>query len=581
MKKINLSTVFYFVIILLVVINFEITATEPPHNIISSLNKSFYLDHWQIVKDSDPKLPLSSFPDSLWQSFQPTLDDDRYTEGNWLIRTKIVIKDSVSDKEILGLFPLNFVTAYEIYWDGIRIAQNGRIGINKTDEKTGAYNFNLALSHNLITRGEHTLVFRISNHNNYSSWKWFYGYIVIGKYDSLLQRIAQLYYQAFFITGILFIPFLFNLFLYIARKQKIEHLLFSIICFIVILDSVTYLVPILIETKTTFVYFQYYVYQLITLLFTFLLPTFFIYLFSFPKKIIGIIIVTTLFIFLLFTNIENRFNIMTLTVLIISSIITMWALYKRREESAIIFIGIIAAWAAYYFNFAFAGLATTMVICTSFSIARQFARKENAEREAQLKSARLENELLKKNINPHFVLNTLTSIIAWLRKDSGSAIKLIEALADEFRMINQISTLKQIPISQEIDLCKAHLKIMSYRKGADYKLETIDIDEKDTIPPMIFHTLIENGITHGYENKIAGTFKLQRIKNSNSTKYVLTNDGDFNPEDSKGSTGFGAKYIKGRLEESYPNKWDFTSSKSDEGWESIVEIKDANANINS
>ena len=264
---------------------------------------------------------------------------------------------------------------------------------------------------------------------------------------------------------------------------------------------------------------------------------------------------------------------MTLTVLIISSIITMWALYKRREESIIIFIGIIAAWAAYYFNIAFAGLATTMVICTSFSIARQFARNEKAEREAQLKSTRLENELLKKNINPHFVLNTLTSIIAWLRKDSGSAIKLIEALAEEFRMINQISTLKQIPIVQEIDLCRAHLKIMSYRKGADYKLETIDIDEKDTIPPMIFHTLVENGITHGYENKIAGTFKLQRIKNSNSTKYVLTNDGDFNPEESKGSTGFGAKYIKGRLEESYPGEWDFTSSKSDQGWESIVEIR--------
>jgi sensor histidine kinase YesM len=571
-KKINLSTVFCF-IILFTVINIEITATEPPPNIISSLKKSIHLDHWQILKDTSPKLPLSSIPDSLWQLFEPTLDDERYAMGNWFIKTHIIIKDSVSNNVILGLFPINFVTAYEIYWDGIKIAQNGIIGINKTDEKAGAYNFSLALSPNLVTRGEHKLVFRISNHNSYSSWEWFYGYMVIGKYDSLLQRIAQLYYQAFFIAGILFIPFLFNLFLYITRKRKIEHLLFSIICLIVILDSVTMLAPVFINARTTFVYWQYYVYQLITLLFTVLFPAFFIYLFSFPKKIIGINIVATLIIFLFFTNIGNLFNIMTLTVLIMSSIITLWALHKRREESIIIFIGILAAWAAYLLNFAFAGLATTMVICTTFSIARQFARKENAEREAQLKSARLENELLKKNINPHFVLNTLTSIIAWLRKDSSSAIKLIEALADEFRMINQISTLKQIPIGQEIDLCKAHLKIMSYRKGADYKLETIDIDEKDTIPPMIFHTLVENGITHGYEKKIAGRFKLQAIKNSNSIKYVLINDGDFNPEESKGSTGFGAKYIKGRLEESYPGKWNFTSNKSDEGWESIVEIR--------
>lgn len=572
MKK-NLLSVFRVIIILLAVINIEITATEPPSNIISSLNKSIYLDHWQITKDTKPKNSLPTLPDSLWQLFAPTFDDDRYTEGNWLIRTKIVIKDSVSNNVILGLFPLNFVTAYEIYWDGIKIAENGKIGNDKTEDIAGSYNFSFAFPSNLVTRGEHTLVFRISNHNNYSSWKWFYGYMVIGKYDYLLQRIAQLYYRAFFITGILFIPFLFNLFLYIARKRKIEHLLFSIICLILIVDSLTMMAPILLDTRTTFVYWQYYVYQLFTLLFTALFPAFFIYLFSFPKKIIGIIIVTTLFIFLFFTNIESRFNIMILTVLIISSIITIWALYKRREESVIIFIGIIAAWAAYYFNFNFAGLATTMVICTSFSIARQFARKETAEKEAQLKSARLENELLKKNINPHFVLNTLTSIIVWLRKDTSSAIKLIEALAEEFRMINQISTLKLIPITQEIDLCRAHLKIMSYRKGADYKMETLDIDEHDTIPPMIFHTLVENGLTHGYEKKIAGTFKLQTIKNSTSIKYVLTNDGDFNPEVSKGSTGFGAKYIKGRLEESYPGKWDFKSSKSDEGWESIIEIR--------
>jgi sensor histidine kinase YesM len=572
-KKIKLLSVSIFILIILTIINIEITATEPPPNIFPSLNKSIYLDYWQIIKDTDPKLPIPNFPDSLWQLFQPALDDDRYTEGNWLIRTKIVIKDSVSNKIIFGIFPLNFVTAYEIYWDGIKIGQNGITGINKTDEKAGAYNFNIALSPNLVTRGEHTLFFRISNHTSYASWKWFYGYMVIGKYDSLLKKIFQLYYQAFFITGILFIPFLFNLFLYIARKRKTEHLIFSLICFIVILDSTTMLAPMLIDTRTTFVYWQYYAYQLITVLFTVLFPAFFIYLFSFPKKIIGVIIVTTLSIFLFFTNIENLFNIMTLTVLITSSIITIWALYKQREESVIIFIGIIAAWAAYYFNFAFAGLATTMVICTSFSIARQFARNEKAEKEAQLKSARLENELLKKNINPHFVLNTLTSIIAWLRKDSSSAIKLIEALAEEFRMINQISTLKQIPIGQEIDLCRAHLKIMSYRKGADYKLETIDVDETDTIPPMIFHTLVENGLTHGYEMKIAGTFKLKTIKNRDCIKYILNNDGEFNSEESKGSTGFGAKYIKGRLEESYPGRWNFTSNKSGLGWESIIEIK--------
>ncbi len=509
MKKINLHFVLRSIIIFLAVVSVNTTAAETPSNIISSLSKSIHLGYWRIAKDTEPNNSLPTIPDTSWHLFEPSLEDEIHTVGNWLIKTNIVIKDSLSGKEILGLFPLNFVTAYEIYWDGIKIAQNGIIGINKTNEKAGAYNFYLPLPSDLIKQGEHTLIFRISNHSNYSSWKWFYGDIVIGKYDNLLKKIFRLYYQAFFIVGILFIPFIFNLFLYFARKRKTEHLLFSLICFIVILDSTTFLAPNIIDMPTTFVYWEYFAYQLITVLFTSLFPAFFIYLFSFPKKIIGVIFVINLIIYIFFTNLGNVFNIMTLTVLIISSMITLWALFKRRDESIIIFIGLIAAWAAYFFNIAFAGLATTMVICTSFSIARQFARKETAEKEAQLKSANLENELLKKNINPHFILNTLTSVIVWLRKDPNSAIKLIEALAEEFRMINQISALKQIPIKQEIDLCKTHLKIMSYRKGADYKMETLDIDEHDTIPPMIFHTLVENGLTHGYEKKVAGTFKLQ------------------------------------------------------------------------
>ena len=574
MEKYFFHKVFQLIIFFQAVVCLEITAADQSSNIITSSTSYFYLKDWQIVNDVYSKNSLPIIPDSLWQLFEPTLDDVRYTGGSWLLRTHIEITDSSSRKEVFGVFPMNFVTAYEIYWDGIKIGRTGVIGNNKASEKSGDFNYNLALSPNLLTYGKHIIIIRLSNFNNYSSWEWFYGDVIIGKYDLLLNKIFRLYYQAFFVTGILLIPFLFNLFLYFARKRRTEHLLFSFICFIVILDSVTMLLPMLKEMRTTFIYWQYYSYQLITLLFTILFPAFFIYLFSFEKKIIVSIAVIILSIFLFFTNFGNLFNIMTLIVLILSSIITVWALYKRREESVLISLGIAVAWAAYYFNFAFAGLATTMVICTSFSIARQFARKETSEKEAQLKSTRLENELLKKNINPHFVLNTLTSIIVWLRKDTNSAIKLIEALADEFRMINQISALKQIPITQEIDLCLAHLKIMSYRKGADYKLETKDIDDTDTIPPMIFHTLVENGLTHGYEKKASGTFTLQRMKNQGGIKYILTNDGEFNPEETKGSTGFGAKYIKGRLEESYTGRWKFTSNRTSGGWETIIEIKD-------
>jgi LytS/YehU family sensor histidine kinase len=310
------------------------------------------------------------------------------------------------------------------------------------------------------------------------------------------------------------------------------------------------------------------------LLFACLFPAFFVRLFSFPTKIILFVLAINLVIYVFFTSVSNMFAVMSLTVLGISSIIALAALQKRREGSGIICIGLIAAWGAYYFDIAFAGLSTVMVICTSISLAQQFGKKEKDEREAQLRSARLENELLKKNINPHFLLNTLTSIIAWLRKDPKSAVKLVEALAEEFRMILQISTLRQIPIQQEIDLCKAHLKIMSYRKGAEYIMETVNLTEQENVPPMIFHTLIENGLTHGFENKNKGTFTLQRRRNVSGVLYILSHDGDYNSENHKCSTGFGVRYIKNRLEESYPGRWEITSQRLAQGWETIIEIMD-------
>ena len=560
----KLRSSFQIAILMLLLSSIEPVAAELPSNIITSGKNAIHLNYWEIAKDNR---------DSLWQVFEPKTDDDMYNTGSWIIRCSIDITDSLDSNVVYGLFPINLVTAYEIYWDGIKIGGAGKVGNSVSNEKAGDFNYTLPLPTYLLTSGKHSIIIRLSNYNNYPTWKWYYGDLVIGKFDYVLKRLSRLNYQPFFITGILFVPFLFNLFLYFSRRRKTVHLLFGLICLAAISDSITSLIPVLFNTKTTYVFWQYYAYDIITLLFTVLFPVFFIYLFSFPKKIIGLIILITLSIFLFFTNLENLFNIMSLTVLILSSIITLWALYRRKDESIVIFIGLIAAWAAYYFNLAFAGLATTMVIATSFSIARQFAKKERAEKEAQLKQAQLETELLKKNINPHFVLNTLTSVIAWLRKDTGSAIKLIEALAEEFRMINQISALKQIPINQEIDLCRTHLKIMNYRKGADYKLETIDVHGSDTVPPMIFHTLVENGITHGYEKKLSGTFILQSVKNSGSTKYILSNDGDFNPEDTKGSTGFGARYIKSRLEEAYPGKWNFNSGKCESGWKSIIEIR--------
>ncbi len=69
------------------------------------------------------------------------------------------------------------------------------------------------------------------------------------------------------------------------------------------------------------------------------------------------------------------------------------------------------------------------------AIGRQFQRERRRSREAMLATARLETELLKKNLQPHFLLNTLTAISEVIEQDPPGAVRFIDDLADEFRSL--------------------------------------------------------------------------------------------------------------------------------------------------
>ena len=61
------------------------------------------------------------------------------------------------------------------------------------------------------------------------------------------------------------------------------------------------------------------------------------------------------------------------------------------------------------------------------------AEQNRRRQESELRSARLELELLKKHIQPHFLLNSLNSVIAWLEEEPSTAVRLVNALAEELR----------------------------------------------------------------------------------------------------------------------------------------------------
>ena len=191
-------------------------------------------------------------------------------------------------------------------------------------------------------------------------------------------------------------------------------------------------------------------------------------------------------------------------------------------------------------------------------------------------STRLKYELLKKKIQPHFLMNTLTSLIDWIEEAPEKGVDFIEALAIEFDLLNQVENKTLIQLSQEIELCKSHLNIMAYRKEINYQWydEGIVDGKYQTIPPAVIHTLLENGITHclPLENN-SMQFKLIVENNKDEYTYTFLVLAKVRNSTKEIIDGTGIKYIKARLTESYGEHWSFSSSSIENGWKNVIRFR--------
>jgi len=213
--------------------------------------------------------------------------------------------------------------------------------------------------------------------------------------------------------------------------------------------------------------------------------------------------------------------------------------------------------------------AVTMIFVSASSI---LARTQ-ALNQAELKLAQLEFQFVQKHIQPHFLMNTLMSLQQLVRKKPDVASQMIEALSEEFYLLTTMSKQQLVPVKQEVDMCQTHLTIMSIQQGADYQLQTEGITGDEMIPPAVFHTLVENGITHGYSGKEDALFSLTKTVTEHDTCYKMFNNGKVKTASEHKSSGSGLHYIEARLEAWKPGLWTLKGGPVGNGWETVITVK--------
>lgn len=120
-----------------------------------------------------------------------------------------------------------------------------------------------------------------------------------------------------------------------------------------------------------------------------------------------------------------------------------------------------------------------------------------------LHDARL--QVLRARIRPHFLYNTINTVLAIVRSQPKQAETALEDMADLFRMaMSDEQDLR--PLHREVGLCKQYLALEQLRLGdrlcVDWQIQAMPEDVQ--IPALLLQPLLENAVYHGIESLVDG-----------------------------------------------------------------------------
>ncbi len=214
---------------------------------------------------------------------------------------------------------------------------------------------------------------------------------------------------------------------------------------------------------------------------------------------------------------------------------------------------------------------------------------ENAlKAEALLNDARW--QMLRYQVNPHFLFNSLSSIMTLINRDRELARSVVNELASYFRYTLSWNDLSVISLKEEIGAVTHFLEIQKIR-FEDRLSYSVEADESVTeieIPIFGLQTLVENAVKYGRKThsgvvhiSIAARMEEEFCYISVTNTGRLWHDHDDDSEDKKAGTGTGLSNLQARLDLMYSGKAGFTIREENDNVTAEIKIPAVSASRSS
>ena len=198
-------------------------------------------------------------------------------------------------------------------------------------------------------------------------------------------------------------------------------------------------------------------------------------------------------------------------------------------------------------------------------LAIEWFQKREEKKELEQQNTKTELALLRSQINPHFLFNTLNNINSFAQTAPDKTSFAIVKLSGIMRYMLYEAVDEKVLLSKEISYIKDFLELQKIRFGnsdfIDFKQGQIDSDI--FIPPLLFIPFIENAFKHG---KKSPTIPISIfIEFKKGVLYFTCRNGvrQLNETENNQSSGFGIANIKRRLALLFPEKYELNIKNDD------------------
>ena len=190
------------------------------------------------------------------------------------------------------------------------------------------------------------------------------------------------------------------------------------------------------------------------------------------------------------------------------------------------------------------------------------------------KNHEMELALVKSQLDPHFLFNTLNNIDILMVKDTEKASVYLNKLSDIMRFILFETKTTMIPLTREIEYIQKYVELQRIRTSNPtyVSFDVVGPVEGKVVAPLVFIPFIENAFKHANNKKLENTIEIKITTTDSSISMRCDNKIDQGRAPNVESNGLGNNLISKRLQLLYPDQHELHVFKKEDQYSVVLKL---------